>query len=94
MGEALLFAIPAEDSAEAATTGSSGMAINRIQYQDADFNPTISRTPAFIMMKDANGLCLTSCALALYSVLVHPVCVSPPPSSPPHITVAQLPLAI
>ena len=59
VGEALLFAIPAEDSAEAGTTGSSGMAINRIQYQDADFNPTTSRTPAFIMMKDANGLCLT-----------------------------------
>ena len=38
--------------------------------------------------------CLTSCALALYSVLVHPVCVSPPASSPPHITVTQLPLAI
>ena len=38
--------------------------------------------------------CLTSCALALYSVLVHPVCVSPPASFPPHITVTQLPLAI
>ena len=38
--------------------------------------------------------CLTSCTLALYSVLVHPVCVSPPASFPPHITVTQLPLAI
>ena len=38
--------------------------------------------------------CLTSCALALYSVLVHPVCVSPPASFPLHITVTQLPLAI
>ena len=38
--------------------------------------------------------CLTSCALVFYSVLVHPVCVSPPASSPPHITVTQLPLAI
>ena len=37
---------------------------------------------------------LTSCALAFYSVLVHPVCVSPPASFPPHITVTQLPLAI
>ena len=38
--------------------------------------------------------CLTSCALAFYSVLVHPVCVSPPASSPPHIAVTQLPFAI
>ena len=38
--------------------------------------------------------CLTSCALAFYPVLVHPVCDSPPASSPPHVTVTQLPLAI
>lgn len=37
---------------------------------------------------------LTSCALAFYSVLVHPVCVSAPASSSPHLTVMQLPLAI
>ena len=59
VGEALLFDIPAEDASEAGTAGASGMAINRIQYQDADFNATISRTPAYIMMKDANGLCMT-----------------------------------
>ena len=38
--------------------------------------------------------CLTSCALAFYSVLVHPVCISPPASFPLHITVTQLPLVI
>ena len=38
--------------------------------------------------------CLTSYALAFYSVLVHPVCVSPPASAPPHIAVAQVPLAV
>ena len=38
--------------------------------------------------------CFTSCALAFYSGFVHPVCVSPPASFPPHITVTQLPLAI
>ena len=59
VGEALLFDIPAEDASEAGTAGASGMAINRIQYQDADFNATTSRTPAYIMMKDANGLCMT-----------------------------------
>ncbi|MBR5875720.1 MAG: RHS repeat protein, partial [Akkermansia sp.] len=59
VGEALFFAIPAENASEAATTGSSGMAINRIQYQDGDFHVTTSRTPAFIMMKDADGLCMT-----------------------------------
>ena len=59
VGEALLFDIPAEDASEAGTAGASGMAINRIQYQDADFNATTSRTPAYIMMKDADGLCMT-----------------------------------
>ena len=59
VGEALLFDIPAEEASEAVTAGASGMAINRIQYQDADFNATTSRTPAYIMMKDADGLCLT-----------------------------------
>ena len=59
VGETLRFAIPAEDASEAGTAGASGMAINRIQYQDADFNATTSRTPAYIMMKDANGLCMT-----------------------------------
>ena len=59
VGEALLFDIPAEAASEAGTAGASGMAINRIQYQDAAFNATTSRTPAYIMMKDANGLCMT-----------------------------------
>ncbi len=59
VGDALFFDIPAEDASEAGTAGASGMAINRIQYQDADFNATTSRTPAYIMMKDANGLCMT-----------------------------------
>ncbi|MBQ3525958.1 MAG: RHS repeat protein, partial [Akkermansia sp.] len=59
VGEALLFEIPAEDASDAGTAGASGMAINRIQYQDAAFNATTSRTPAYIMMKDANGLCMT-----------------------------------
>ena len=59
VGEALLFDIPAEDASEAGTAGASGMAINRIQYQDSDFNATTSRTPAYIMMKDANSLCIT-----------------------------------
>ncbi len=59
VGEALLFDIPAEDASEAGTAGAFGMAINRIQYQDADFNATASRTPTYIMMKDANGLCMT-----------------------------------
>ena len=59
VGEALLFDIPAEDASEAGTAGASGMAINRIQYQDADFNATTSRTPAYIMMKDPTGLCMT-----------------------------------
>ncbi len=59
VGEALFFDIPAEDASEAGTAGASGMAINRIQYQDAAFNATTSRTPAYIMMKDANGLCMT-----------------------------------
>ncbi|MBQ4635947.1 MAG: hypothetical protein IJB64_05890, partial [Akkermansia sp.] len=59
VGEALLFDIPAEDASEAGTADASGMAINRIQYQDADFNATTSRTPAYIMMKDADGLCMT-----------------------------------
>ncbi|MBQ3526349.1 MAG: hypothetical protein IJA63_08740, partial [Akkermansia sp.] len=59
VGEALLFEIPAEDASEAGTAGASGMAINRIQYQDAAFNATTSRTPAYIMMKDTNGLCMT-----------------------------------
>ena len=38
--------------------------------------------------------CLTSCALVFDSLLVPPICVSPPASFPPHITVTQLPLAI
>ena len=59
VGDTLLFDIPAEDASEAGTAGASGMAINRIQYQDAAFNATTSRTPAYIMMKDANGLCMT-----------------------------------
>ncbi|MGN0821434.1 MAG: RHS repeat domain-containing protein, partial [Akkermansia sp.] len=59
VGETLLFDIPSEDASEAGTAGASGMVINRIQYQDADFNPTTSRTPAYIMMKDADGLCMT-----------------------------------
>lgn len=59
VGDALFFDIPAEDASEAGTAGASGMAINRIQYQDADFNATASRTPAYIMMKDADGLCMT-----------------------------------
>lgn len=59
VGETLLFDIPSEDASEAGTAGASGMAINRIQYQDAAFNATASRTPAYIMMKDADGLCMT-----------------------------------
>ena len=59
VGDTLVFALPAEDASDAGTIGHSAMAINRIQYQDADFTPTTSRTPAYIMMKDANGLCLT-----------------------------------
>ena len=59
VGEALLFDIPAEEASEAGTAGASGMAINRIQYQDAAFNATTSRTPAYIMMKDPTGLCMT-----------------------------------
>ncbi len=37
--------------------------------------------------------CLTSCALAFYPILVHPVCDSPLASCLPHVTVLQLPLA-
>ena len=59
VGDTLVFALPAEDASDAGTIGHSAMAINRIQYQNADFNPTTSRTPDYIMMKDANGLCLT-----------------------------------
>ena len=59
VGDTLHFDIPAEDASEAGTAGASGMAINRIQYQDAAFNATTSRTPAYIMMKDPTGLCMT-----------------------------------
>ena len=58
-GDPLLFSIPAADSSEAGTAGASAMAQNRVQYQDSSFNATTSRTPAFIMMKDPTGLCLT-----------------------------------
>ena len=58
-GDPLHFSIPDEDSSEAGTAGASAMAQNRVQYQDSNFNATTSRTPAFIMMKDPTGLCLT-----------------------------------
>ena len=58
-GEPLRFSVPPEGSSEAGTAGASAMAQNRVQYQDSDFNATTSRTPAFIMMKDPTGLCLT-----------------------------------
>lgn len=32
---------------------------NRVQFQNADFNPTIDHSPAYIMMKDPQGFCLT-----------------------------------
>ena len=58
-GEPLRFSVPPEGSSEAGTAGASAMAQNRVQYQDSNFNATTSRTPAFIMMKDPTGLCLT-----------------------------------
>ena len=58
-GEPLHFSVPPEGSSEAGTAGASAMAQNRVQYQDSDFNATTSRTPAFIMMKDPTGLCMT-----------------------------------
>ncbi len=58
-GDPLYFSIPDETSSEAGTSGASAMVQNRVQYQDSDFNATTSRTPAYIMMKDANGLCMT-----------------------------------
>ncbi|MBR3858395.1 MAG: RHS repeat-associated core domain-containing protein, partial [Bacteroidaceae bacterium] len=58
-GEPLHFSVPPEGSSEAGTAGASAMAQNRVQYQDSSFNATTSRTPAFIMMKDPTGLCMT-----------------------------------
>ncbi|MBQ8899938.1 MAG: hypothetical protein IJY72_03195, partial [Akkermansia sp.] len=58
-GEPLRFSVPPEGSSEAGTAGASAMAQNRVQYQDSNFTATTSRTPAFIMMKDPTGLCLT-----------------------------------
>lgn len=58
-GEPLRFSVPPVGSSEAGTAGASAMAQNRVQYQDSSFNATTSRTPAFIMMKDPTGLCLT-----------------------------------
>ncbi|MBR5895251.1 MAG: hypothetical protein IKZ13_06900 [Akkermansia sp.] len=58
-GEPLRFSVPPEGSSEAGTAGASAMAQNRVQYQDSNFNATTSRTPAFIMMKDPTGLCMT-----------------------------------
>ncbi|MBR3925901.1 MAG: RHS repeat protein [Akkermansia sp.] len=57
--EPLHFSVPPEGSSEAGTAGASAMAQNRVQYQDSNFNATTARTPAFIMMKDPTGLCLT-----------------------------------
>ncbi len=58
-GEPLHFSVPPVGSSEAGTAGASAMAQNRVQYQDSSFNATTSRTPAFIMMKDPTGLCMT-----------------------------------
>ena len=58
-GDPLHFSIPAADSSESGTTGASAIATNRLQYQDADFHATTGRTPAYIMMKDPTGLCMT-----------------------------------
>ncbi|MDO5465119.1 MAG: RHS repeat-associated core domain-containing protein [Akkermansia sp.] len=58
-GEPLHFSLPPEGASEAGATWSSAMAQNRVQYQDSNFNATTSRTPAFIMMKDPTGLCMT-----------------------------------
>ena len=59
VGDPLYFSLPPEGSSEAGTAGASYLVQNRVQYQNSAFAPTTSRTPAFLMMKDATGLCMT-----------------------------------
>ena len=59
VGDPLYFSLPPEGSSEAGTAGASYLVQNRVQYQNTAFAPTTSRTPAFLMMKDPTGICMT-----------------------------------